>query len=172
LFVSKDDVFYRFEMQNDQEPKREPKELKLSIDKIYPWDQIAVKIKTMIDREHIQDDSDEEAKEEIEHTQINTAIPNGFQWLKNIALSKNSINSVVYMPTGPTLEIEKFGTFDTNWVHFWKNGTHQSKIAACRLKEKNTIATPFSGIERWIYINAWKLIILSTSSMEIRVLLD
>jgi hypothetical protein len=154
-------------MESDEEEEIEQPPIQLySADLILSWKEISNRIKNLIEKEELNEESDSDEEEIEQKLSLNTAIPNGFQMLRSFANSNTGINSILYIPIGDT---ERFVTLDATYAHLWKNGNHYMKISAARLKSKNTILTPFSGVEKWIFVNQWKLVILSTSAMELRV---
>jgi hypothetical protein len=73
----------------------------------------------------------------------------------------------------PTTEIERFGAIDNHYAHFYRNGMHYSKLMVTELKGHNATlgsSTTLTGTEKWIYIKQWKLIIVYTSFMELRII--
>jgi WD40 repeat protein len=147
---------------------QQKKEIKLRAPElILPWSEVVPIIKGSLERElFVPTDSDELTRPD---KHINTSIPNGFQFIKNVGLGRKNMNSVLFMPTG---ESERFAVLDNHFAHFYNSNQLYGKfiVAQQRGNNFNPIKAQFVGTERWIYISPWKLLIISTSSMELKII--
>jgi regulator of replication initiation timing len=97
------------------------------------------------------------------------SIPHGFQLIESIdhPSANASIKSMLYMP-GFGLR-NQYATMDGNHVHLWTetNLTLKLPIKKPRNNEK---ASPITAITQWEFAAKWRLIIISTSLLELKTL--
>lgn len=141
---------------NEQSPRN-----KAASNLILPWNSVK---KQIVQTLHNRFFNNEGAIEDPSQN-LNIAIPNGFQLLRTIS-SRAALKSAVYIPVGTH---ERFFTLDTSFAHLWTNGTHQSKFGVGMSNSFSSSKSPLAGLEKWIYINPWKLLIISTCYMELKV---
>lgn len=95
------------------------------------------------------------------------SIPYGFQLMETIehpSVNAN-ITSMLYMPSIRN----QFAAMDGNHVHLWAETNHMLKfpIKKPRNDEKGS---PVTAITQWEYAEKWRVIIISTSLLEIKTL--
>jgi WD40 repeat protein len=130
---------------------------------IQKWSEIVPTIKSKLERDSYDEEGSRSDK------QLNTTIPNGFQFVKNITLGKAGIKSVFFMTTG---ELERFGVLDERYAQFYSNGSIYGKFFVGRQRETiaSVVKAQFVGTERWKLIAPWKLLITSTRTMELKII--
>ena len=91
-------------------------------------------------------------------------IQSGFSIIRQLSHRDSHISSALYIPN---LKNEIIASMDTQYVHIW-HGKHQ--IQKFNIKNsKHSAYSPVSGINRWIFIHKWSLLIFSNSHLELKV---
>ncbi|KAI8922681.1 hypothetical protein BC831DRAFT_418144 [Entophlyctis helioformis] len=98
-------------------------------------------------------------------TSLNINIPHGCQLVRTMLHTKTTLKSVVYMPFG---EVERFASADPQFAHIWRGPTHVLKVAI--RQNKDTQPTSVTGLNRWLYIRKWRILIISTLHLELKIL--
>ncbi|KAI9206125.1 WD40-repeat-containing domain protein [Polychytrium aggregatum] len=79
--------------------------------------------------------------------------------------SRPTLKSTIYIPS-PT--VDSFATLDSHNAHFWRGPNRIKHVATGG--EKGAGSTSCAGINRWIYVKKWKMIIAATVHLEIKIL--
>jgi hypothetical protein len=97
------------------------------------------------------------------------SIPHGFQLIESIdhPSANASITSMLYMP-GFGLR-NQYATMDGNHVHLWTESNHTLKLPI-KKPRNNEKASPITAITQWEFAAKWRLIIISTSLLELKTL--
>ncbi|KAJ3322483.1 WD repeat-containing protein 87 [Boothiomyces sp. JEL0866] len=147
---------------------------------ILPWQSVQKKIETIVANNYYQasihsidlgpasGEEDDEEQHHDENSALNVSIPTGFQILRTIGPSKMPIKSVIALSQG---ESTKLGCIDSQFAHIWQGNSHLTKVAIGQTRGNNMDnASPLSGLDLWIYVPTWKMIILSTTALEIKLM--
>nr|KAJ3421637.1 WD repeat-containing protein 87 [Polyrhizophydium stewartii] len=96
---------------------------------------------------------------------LNISIPHGCQIMRTMTHPKSVLKSVVYMPFGET---ERFASQDAHYAHVWRGSTHILKVAT--RPNKDALPTSVTGLNKWLYINKWRILIIATLHLELKIL--
>ena len=109
-----------------------------------------------------EDESDEERP-----TSYQLSIPHGFQLMDSI--DHPSVNSNFTSMLCMSGMRNQFAAMDANHVHLWSESNHILKlpIKKPRNDEKGSVVT---AISQWEYAPKWRVIIISTSLLELKTL--
>ncbi|KAJ3311140.1 hypothetical protein HDV04_003103 [Boothiomyces sp. JEL0838] len=138
---------------------------------ILPWKTVQKKIETIVANNNYYQKRPATGEDDDQHhddnSALNVSIPTGFQILRMIGPSKLPIKSVIALSQG---ESTKLGCIDSQFAHIWQGNSHLTKIAIGQTRGNNMDnASPLSGLDLWIYVPSWKMIVLSTTALEIKV---
>ncbi|KAK5673346.1 hypothetical protein QVD99_000798 [Batrachochytrium dendrobatidis] len=95
----------------------------------------------------------------------NICIPHGFQLVRTMYHQNASLKSILFMAFG---EAERFVSFDTQNAHLWRGRTHVLKVGVRQNKE--SLHTSVTGINHWVFIPKWRIIVISTLHLELKIL--
>jgi hypothetical protein len=128
------------------------------------WDAVSRTIRVLLDRESLNESKPGHA--------INTNIPNGFhleRTIRNLMFQnhRSEFTSVLYAPIG---DQDRFLTMDIHNVHVWKQMNNPVSYAVS-MKRMKIYPTPpnFLSVDKWLYISQLKILVISTSAMELKV---
>ncbi|KAL2915602.1 hypothetical protein HK105_204787 [Polyrhizophydium stewartii] len=85
--------------------------------------------------------------------------------MRTMTHPKSVLKSVVYMPFGET---ERFASQDAHYAHVWRGSTHILKVAT--RPNKDALPTSVTGLNKWLYINKWRILIIATLHLELKIL--
>ncbi|KAJ3153369.1 WD repeat-containing protein 87 [Irineochytrium annulatum] len=120
------------------------------------------------------DDEEDEAARELQLARsINTSshliaitIPHGFQSQRTILMPKPSVRSVIYASSTNT---DAFAAMDAHGVHIVRGAVRVMNVPTGG--DKGIAAnSPVAGLSRWIYVKKWRMTIVATLHLELKIL--
>ncbi|KAI9190859.1 uncharacterized protein BJ171DRAFT_605914 [Polychytrium aggregatum] len=107
-------------------------------------------------------------------------IPHGIQLLRTLPHSRPTLKSVLFVPASITSEM--LVTLDSHHVHIWRGGSRVRKVRTdvehkVETKSRDTRqpgnggqSQSLNGISKWVYVEKWRVYIIATSQLTLRVL--
>ncbi|KAJ3100249.1 WD repeat-containing protein 87 [Phlyctochytrium planicorne] len=96
---------------------------------------------------------------------IAITIPHGFQQVRTLLMPKPTLKSVIYVSSTNT---DAFAALDTHGVHLVRGTVRVMNMATGG--DKGNVQTPVAGLSRWIYIKKWRMTIIATLHLELKIL--
>ena len=112
-------------------------------------------------------EKDTEFEDEDNRPQYAISIPHGFQLSESIdhPYANACITSMLPMPG---LRYQ-YATLDSNYVHVWNETQHTMKLPV-KKPRNNEKESAVTSISRWEFVAKWRIIIISTSLLELKTL--
>lgn len=129
---------------------------------IREWSVVKSVIETNLLREAAKEVSSQESGADL-----NSHIPNGFQLVRTIGHSKMGIRSALHIPG----RRELFAILDGKVAQTWHNESSISKISVAKTRSREPPPFSIPGLEHWIYVDKWKVIVATTNHLQLKVTL-
>ncbi|KAJ3215458.1 WD repeat-containing protein 87 [Dinochytrium kinnereticum] len=103
-------------------------------------------------------------------TLVAITIPHGFQQLRTLLMPKPTLKSVIYVSSTNN---DAFAALDSHGVHLVRgtvrvmNLTTQGGVDG---KGRDIGSSPVAGLSRWIYVRKWRMTIIATLHLELKIL--
>ncbi|KAI9099874.1 hypothetical protein DFS34DRAFT_511693 [Phlyctochytrium arcticum] len=116
-------------------------------------------------KEHVQGRSGTLSPQPTQQaTILPVTIPHGFQLARHLGHHRPTVKTALYIPSP---HVERFATLDSHHVNIWRGSRSlQIPTGGDRGAAKTTVA----GLSRWLYIAKWKVIIIATLHLELKIL--
>lgn len=130
-----------------------------SSDIIQTWAVTAPAIESQIQQTRARDQFEEA-------NALSTSLPNGFQLLNTLGSTRSMLRAMLYISIGKK---ETYATLDSTHIHITGGGTQARKIPVTRQNGKASFSE-IAGLDGWIYIEKWKIIVASIAKLELKVI--
>ena len=140
---------------------------------IEPWSMVKKKLEYMLTSNIIlkkgqsTSSPDHDINSEEERSPYHLSIPHGFQLMEGI--DHPSVNAnVTSMLCMPGMR-NQYATMDGNHVHLWAESNHILKLPI-KKPRNNEKVSPVTAITQWEFAAKWRILIISTSLLELKTL--
>ncbi|TPX65187.1 hypothetical protein SpCBS45565_g05356 [Spizellomyces sp. 'palustris'] len=94
-----------------------------------------------------------------------TTIPHGFQQARILPHHRPTVKSAIYISSPHN---DRIASLDSHNVNIWRGSTRVAQIA--NGGEKGTAKTSVAGLSRWLYVAKWKVVVIATLHLELKIL--
>lgn len=106
---------------------------------------------------------------------LSITIPFGFQMMRSLPHSRATIASVINIPSAST--VDTFVSLDSHNIHIWKGANHVKNIPTAALPGRHDAVAlradsaklGVAGISKWLYVEKYRIYIVTSVQMHIRV---
>ncbi|KAI8848626.1 hypothetical protein BC829DRAFT_417412 [Chytridium lagenaria] len=99
--------------------------------------------------------------------QIAITIPHGFQQIRTLLMPKPTIRSVLYVSSTHT---DAFAAMDSHGVHLVRGTVRVMNLSTAGGAADGKTGSSVAGLSRWIYVKRWRMTIIATLHLELKIL--
>ncbi|KAI8806100.1 hypothetical protein BJ742DRAFT_870659 [Cladochytrium replicatum] len=99
-------------------------------------------------------------------TSLSITIPHGFQLVRSILHPKANVKSVLYLSSAASADT--FAIMDAHFLQLLRGSTRMFKMPATL--DRSSTESSVGAVSQWLYIPQWKIIIVSTRHLQLRIL--